>query len=63
MQRKDIRISSSSGGTFDCYFALPDAPGKVPAIVLASAVHGVDHDLRAIADDFRVARHVRQGRS
>jgi carboxymethylenebutenolidase len=52
MQRKDIRISSSSGGTFDCYFALPDAPGKVPAIVLASAVHGVDHDLRAIADDF-----------
>jgi carboxymethylenebutenolidase len=30
----------------------PDATGKVPAIVLASAIHGVDADLRALADEF-----------
>jgi len=30
----------------------PDVAGKVPAIVLASAVHGVDKDIRAIADEF-----------
>jgi carboxymethylenebutenolidase len=35
---------------FDCYFALPKA--KAPAIVLASAIHGVDEDLRGIADEF-----------
>jgi carboxymethylenebutenolidase len=52
MQRKDIRISSSHGGEFDCYIVLPDAKGKVPAIVLASAIHGVDKDTRQIADEF-----------
>jgi carboxymethylenebutenolidase len=52
MQKKDIRITSSSGGTFDCYVALPDSSAKVPAIVLASAVHGVDRDIRDIADEF-----------
>ena len=52
MQRQDIRIKSSTGGEFDCYLALPDAPGKVPAVVLASAIHGADADVRAIADVF-----------
>ncbi len=52
MLRKDIRIRSSRGGEFDCYFAAPDGKAKTPAIVLASAVHGVDHDIRAIADEF-----------
>ena len=52
MLRKDIKIRSSEGGEFDCYVATPDAAGKVPAIVLASAVHGVDKDIRAIADEF-----------
>ena len=51
MLRKDIRISSSNGGQFDCYLATPDSDGKVPAVVLASAVHGVDKDIRAIADE------------
>ena len=37
---------------FDCYWSTPKTDGKVPGIVLASAVHGVDKDLRAIADDF-----------
>jgi len=52
MQRKDIKIRASGGGEFDCYVVTPDAAGKVPAMVLASAIHGVDQDIRAIADEF-----------
>ena len=52
MQRKDIRIRSRDGGEFDCYLVTPDDTGPVPAIVLASAVHGVDPDIRALADEF-----------
>jgi carboxymethylenebutenolidase len=58
MQRKDIKIRSTAGGAFDCYLATPDAQGKVPAIVLASAVHGVDKDIRAIADEFAAAGYI-----
>jgi carboxymethylenebutenolidase len=53
MQRKDIKVrSSTGGGEFDCYLVTPDGSGKVPAMVLASAVHGVDQDVRNIADEF-----------
>jgi carboxymethylenebutenolidase len=52
MQRKDIKIRASGGGEFDCYVVTPDGAGKVPAMVLASAIHGVDTDIRAIADEF-----------
>ena len=52
MPSKDIRIRSSAGGEFDCYIATPGSSGRVPAIVLASAVHGVDPDMRALADQF-----------
>jgi carboxymethylenebutenolidase len=53
MAGKQIRIrSSAGGGEFDCYVAAPAGSGKVPAIVLASAVHGVDEDMRGIADEF-----------
>jgi len=52
MAGKDIRIRASGGGEFDCYLAAPAAGGKVPAVVLASAIHGVDADIRAIADEF-----------
>lgn len=37
---------------FHCYLPKPDTTRRVPAIVLASAIHGVDEDLRAIADEF-----------
>ena len=47
-----IKIRSRDGGEFDCYLATPATDGKVPAIVLASAVHGVDQDIRALADEF-----------
>jgi carboxymethylenebutenolidase len=52
MPGKDIKVRSSDGGEFDCYLVTPDGAGKVPAVVLASAVHGVDKDIRAIADEF-----------
>ena len=47
-----IKIRSSGGGEFDCYLALPAGGGKRPAVVLAAAVHGVDKDIRDIADEF-----------
>lgn len=52
MPSKDLKITSSHGGEFDCYLALPEGSARVPAIVLASAIHGVNGDLRAIADEF-----------
>ena len=52
MPSKNVKIRSREGGEFDCYIATPVSSGKVPAIVLASAVHGVDQDMRAIADEF-----------
>jgi len=44
--------SSAGGGEFDCYMATPQSDKKTPAIVLACAVHGVDKDVQAIADEF-----------
>jgi carboxymethylenebutenolidase len=52
MASRTIKITSRNGGTFDCYLGLPDSDTKAPAVVLASAVHGVDADIRAMADDF-----------
>ena len=51
MPGKTIQIHSRIGN-FDCYLAIPQASGPVPAVVLASAVHGVDKDLRDLADEF-----------
>ena len=58
MAGKTIKIRASGGGEFDCYLAMPGAKGKVPAIVLASAVHGVNEDLRDIADEFAVLGYI-----
>jgi len=52
MPAKHIKIRSREGGEFDCYLTAPTGAGKVPAVVLASAVHGVDADMRALADQF-----------
>src|SRR5258708_26657273 len=52
MLKKDIKVRSSEGAEFDCYLVTPQTEQKVPAIVLASAIFGVDNDLRGIADDF-----------
>ena len=52
LQRSHIKVRSGGGGEFDAYLSRPAVSGRVPAVVLASAVHGVDADIRAIADDF-----------
>jgi carboxymethylenebutenolidase len=52
MPGEDIKVRSSAGGEFDCYLAAPKTADRTPGIVLASAVHGVDADVRAIADEF-----------
>jgi carboxymethylenebutenolidase len=52
MQGKNVKVQSGEGGEFDCYLVTPRAGAKAPAIVLASAVHGVNADLREIADEF-----------
>lgn len=58
MPSRTIKIPASAGGEFDCYLALPAAAAKVPAIVLANAIVGVDEDLRAIADEFAGAGYI-----
>src|SRR5581483_11491559 len=55
---KDLKVRSRDGGEFDLYLALPQAQEKIPAIVLASAVHGVDQDIRAIADAFAAKGYI-----
>jgi carboxymethylenebutenolidase len=52
MKSKEIRIKSADGKEFDCHIAAPEGAGKVPAMVLCSAIHGVDDDLKAIAAEF-----------
>lgn len=39
MPGKTIKVRASGGGEFDCYLGTPAGGGKVPAVVLASAVH------------------------
>jgi carboxymethylenebutenolidase len=47
-----IQIRGRAGSDFDCYLAMPATAAPAPAVVLACAVHGVDKDLREIADEF-----------
>ena len=52
MTGNTIKIRANAGGEFDCYLATQATDAMVPAIVLASAVHGVDKDIRDLADEF-----------
>jgi carboxymethylenebutenolidase len=52
LDSRETKIRSRDGGEFDCLFIAPEGKQKAPAIVLASAIHGVDADLRGIAQDF-----------
>jgi carboxymethylenebutenolidase len=52
MNKKDIKIP------FDCYVVTPDTKEKVPAIVLASAIHGVDQDMRDLTDTFAARGYI-----
>jgi len=48
----EIKIRSTEGPQFDCYLATPESQQAIPAIVIASAILGVNEDIRGIADDF-----------
>jgi carboxymethylenebutenolidase len=52
MTASTIKIASREGGEFDCYLATPVSADPVPAVVLACAIHGVDKDIRDLADAF-----------
>ena len=52
MPAANIKIASRTGGEFDCYLATPQTREKTPAVVLASAIHGVDRDIRNLANEF-----------
>jgi carboxymethylenebutenolidase len=52
MAGKSIKIRGRAGSEFDCYLSMPQTDGPVPAVVLASAIHGIDKDLRDLADEF-----------
>ncbi len=58
MTGNHVKVSASGGGEFDCYLSLPAGNYKSPAIVLASAVHGVDIDIQNIADEFAAAGYI-----
>jgi carboxymethylenebutenolidase len=58
MAGKTIKVRSRNNGEFDCYIAKPAGNNKVPAIVLASAVHGVNADICVIADEFAAAGYI-----
>lgn len=58
MKKQDLKLRSPEGKAYDCYLVTPDVTGKVPAIVLASAIHGVDEDLRNLVDAFAAKGYI-----
>ena len=58
MPGQTIKVASSQGGAFDCYLAGPEAAAPTPAVVLACAIHGVDKDIRDIADEFAASGYI-----
>ena len=54
----NTRVAARGGGEFDCFLAVPEATRPVPAIVLASAIHGVDEDLQGIAREFAARGYI-----
>jgi carboxymethylenebutenolidase len=52
MPGETVKIRASGGGEFDCFVIAPKTDTPVPAIVLASAIHGVEPDIMEIAGEF-----------
>jgi carboxymethylenebutenolidase len=57
----NIKIKSRIGSEFDCYLAMPGGREKSPAVVLVPAIHGIDEDIRGIADEFAEAGFIAAG--
>ena len=53
-----IKVTSSGGGSFDCYLAQPAGETRAPAVVMATSVHGVNADHCRIADAFAEAGYI-----
>lgn len=51
MQGTFSKIGAKGGGAFGCYLVTPVCEKPVAAVVLASAIHGLDTDMLAIADE------------
>jgi carboxymethylenebutenolidase len=47
-----VRIASRDGLELACWLAMPERAARVPAVVLASTIRGIDSDLIAIAAEF-----------
>ncbi len=58
MSGHNIKVSATGGGIFDCYLAIPAGTSPAPAVIMATAVHGVDADIRAIADAFAAQGYI-----
>jgi len=52
MPTQTLRIASRDRGTFDAHLAIPEGTARVPGIVIASSVFGVNADVRGIAAEF-----------
>lgn len=53
----DITIAARDGGNFSAYLATP-AGGSGPGIVICQEIFGVNHVMRALADDFAAQGYV-----
>ena len=53
-----VKVRSREHGEFDCYLGLPKDDGKTPAVVLASAIMGVDQDIRELVDGFAAQGYI-----
>src|SRR5215211_786252 len=58
MPGKSVTIRGTEGGEFDCYLTMPAGNDPAPAVVLAYSIHGVDADIRQIADEFAAAGYI-----
>src|SRR5436309_13418286 len=45
-------IASREGSQFDCHVVTPGRAGRVPALVIASSIRGVDEAIISITEDF-----------
>ena len=51
-------VTTSDGGTFDAYCAVPDGQGSWPGVVLFQEIFGVNDNMRGLADKVAEAGYV-----
>lgn len=52
MPGRDIKYTTRNGETFDGYLAEPAGDGKVPTILLITAIFGVDEEMQTLSDEW-----------